>query len=83
MDIEIRAARSGALLNNEHFIDTMRDLRERQKDAFANSAASDVEGREEAHAIIRALNAIEASLKGDVDAVTILQKRKEQHRGND
>ena len=83
MDIEVRAARSGALLNNEHFIATLKDLRERQKDAFANSAASDVEGREEAHAIIRALNAIEASLKGDVDAVTILKKRKEQHRGND
>lgn len=83
MDIEIRAARSGALLNNEHFVATMQELRERQKDAFANSAASDVEGREEAHAIIRALNAIEASLKGDVDAVTILKKRKEQHRGND
>ena len=83
MDIEIRAARSGALLNNEHFVATMQELRERQKDVFANSAASDVEGREEAHAIMRALNAIEASLKGDVDAVTILKKRKEQHRGND
>jgi limonene-1,2-epoxide hydrolase len=83
VDIEIRAARSSALLNNEHFVATMQELRERQKDVFANSAASDVEGREEAHAIIRALNAIEASLKGDVDAVTILKKRKEQHRGND
>lgn len=83
MDIEIRAARSKALLDHEHFIETMRDLRERQKDIFASSAASDVEGREEAHAIIRALNAIEVSLKADVDAVTILKKRKEQHRGND
>ena len=59
----------------------MKDLRERQKDIFADSAASDVEGREEAHAIIRALNEIEVSLKADVDAVTILKKRKEQHRG--
>jgi len=83
VDIEIRAARSKALLDHEHFIETMRDLRERQKDIFASSAASDVEGREEAHAIIRALNAIEVSLKADVDAVTILKKRKEQHRGND
>lgn len=83
MDIEIRAARSSALLNNEHFIDTLRDLRERQKDVFVNSAASDVEAREEAHAIVRALDAIEVSLKADVDAVTILKKRKEQHRGND
>jgi len=83
VDIEIRAARSKALLGHEHFIETMKDLRERQKDVFASSAASDVEGREEAHAIIRALNAIEVSLKADVDAVTILKKRKEQHRGND
>lgn len=83
MDIEIRAARSKALLNNEHFVDTLRDLRERQKDVFANSAPSDVEGREEAHAILRALNAIEYMLKADVDAVTLLLKRKEQHRGND
>jgi hypothetical protein len=83
VDIEIRAARSKALLGHEHFIETMKDLRERQKDIFADSAASDVEGREEAHAIIRALNAIEVSLKADVDAVTILKKRKEQHRGND
>ncbi len=83
MDIEVRAARSKALLNHEHFIAVMQDLRERQKDTFASSAASDVEGREEAHAIIRALNAIEVSLRADVDAVTILKKRKEQHRGND
>ena len=83
MDIEIRAARSKALLNNDHFIDTLRDLRERQKDVFVNSAASDVEAREEAHEIVRALDAIEVSLKADVDAVTILKKRKEQHRGND
>ena len=66
MDIEIRAARSKALLDHEHFIETMKDLRERQKDIFADSAASDVEGREEAHAIIRALNAIEVSLRADV-----------------
>jgi hypothetical protein len=83
VDIEIRAARSKALLDHEHFIETMKDLRERQKDIFADSVASDVEGREEAHAIIRALNAIEVSLRADVDAVTILKKRKEQHRGND
>ena len=83
MDIEIRAARSKALLNNDHFVDTLNDLRERQKDVFANSAPSDVEGREEAHAILRALNAIEYMLKADVDAVTLLLKRKEQHRGND
>ena len=40
---------------------------------FRSSAAPDVEAREEAHVIIRALNEIEVSLKADVDAVTILR----------
>jgi hypothetical protein len=49
---------------------------------FANSSAQDVEKREDAHAMLRALNAIERSLQSDVDAMTLV-KRKEQHRGND
>jgi hypothetical protein len=83
VDIELRAKRSKSLLENDWFVDTLKDLRERQKDVFANSAASDVEAREEAHAIMRALNAIEYTLKADVDALALLSKRKEQHRGND
>ena len=60
VDLEIRARRSKSLLENEWFVETMRNLRE--------------------HAILRALNAIEVSLKADVDAMEIL-KHKGKHRG--
>ena len=82
VDIEQRAKRSKSLLDNEWFMETMRDLRNDQMMVFANSSAQDVEKREDAHAMLRALNAIERSLQSDVDAMTLI-KRKEQHRGND
>lgn len=82
MDIDVRAAKSKALLNHEHFVEVIRDLRERQKDVFAGTAAHEIERREEAHAIMRALNQIEYSLQADVDAVTLI-KGKGQYRGND
>ena len=42
---------------------------------FANSSADEVEIREDAHAILRALNAIEVSLRADVDAIEILKHK--------
>ena len=80
VDLEIRARRSKSLLENEWFVETMRNLREQQMTVFANSSAVEVEIREDAHAILRALNAIEVSLKADVDAMEIL-KHKGKHRG--
>ena len=82
MDIEQRAKRSKSLLENEWFIETMKNLREAQMSIFANSSASEVEQREDAHAILRALKAIEYSLQADVDAMTLIE-RKGKHRGND
>lgn len=82
MDIEQRAKRSKSLLENEWFVETMKNLRDTQLRTFANSSAQEVEKREDAHAILRALNAIERSLQADVDAVTLIQ-RKGKHRGND
>ena len=82
MDIEQRAKRSKSLLENEWFVETIKDLRDTQLRTFANSSAQEVERREDAHAILRALNAIERSLQADVDAVTLIQ-RKGKHRGND
>ena len=75
VDIEQKAKRSHALLNNEWFIETIKNLREEQKTVFADSSAQEVEKREDAHAILRALNAIEVSLKADVDAMALLQKK--------
>ena len=82
MDIEQRAKRSKSLLENEWFVETIKNLRDTQLRTFANSSAQEVEKREDAHAILRALNAIERSLQADVDAVTLIQ-RKGKHRGND
>ena len=82
MDIEQRAKRSKSLLENEWFVETIKDLRDTQLRTFADSSAQEMERREDAHAILRALNAIERSLQADVDAVTLIQ-RKGKHRGND
>lgn len=54
MDIEQRAKRSKSLLENEWFIETIKNLRDTQLSIFANSSASEVEQREDAHAILRA-----------------------------
>jgi type IV secretory pathway VirB4 component len=82
VDIEYRAKRSNALLENEWFQETMKDLRETQMRTFANSSAQETEKREDAHAILRALTEIERSLQADVDALALI-KRKGKHRGND
>tara|TARA_B100001939_G_scaffold348162_1_gene373341 strand:+ start:9639 stop:9884 length:246 start_codon:yes stop_codon:yes gene_type:complete len=75
VEIEQKAKRSKALLENEWFVETIKNLREEQKTVFADSSAQEVEKREDAHAILRALNAIEVSLKADVDAMALLQKK--------
>ena len=75
VDIEQKAKRSKSLLENEWFIETIKNLREEQKTVFADSSAQEVDKREDAHAILRALNAIEVSLKADVDAMALLQKK--------
>ena len=82
MEIEQRAKRSKFLIENDWFQDTIKNLREDQMRVFADSSAQEVEKREDAHAILRALTAIERSLQADVDAVALLQ-RKGKHRGND
>ena len=82
MDIEQRAKRSKSLLENEWFIETIKNLRDTQMSIFANSSASEVEQREDAHAILRALTEIERLLNANVDAVTLITK-KGKHRGND
>lgn len=75
MDIEQRAKRSKSLLENEWFQETMKDLRNQQTKIFVNSAAHEVEQREEAHAMLRALKSIEVSLQSDIDAVKLIERR--------
>mgnify|MGYP005986927041 CR=1 FL=1 len=82
MEFRVRAERSKLLMESEHFQFVMKDLRDRQMAVFASSAASEVDKRENAHAILRALNEIEGILQADVDAVK-LQNKKDRDRVND
>lgn len=75
MDIEQRAKRSKSLLENEWFVETMKNLRDTQLRTFANSSAQEVEKREDAHAIYRALNEIEFLLRADVDAEKLIERK--------
>ena len=82
MEFRVRAERSKLLMQNEHFQFVLKDLRERQMRVFADSSAQEIEKRENAHAILRALNEIEGMLQADVDAVK-LQDKKDRDRVND
>ena len=80
--IELKAKKSKSLLEDERFKETVEDLREMQFRIFADSSASEVEKREDAHAILRALTEIERLLNANVDAVTLIAK-KGKHLGRD
>ena len=56
--IELKAKKSKSLLEDERFKETVEDLRKMQLSVFANSGAEEVEKREDAHAILRALTEI-------------------------
>lgn len=64
------------LQKNVTFQMLLKEVRENQKEVFANSAADEIERREEAHAILRAVNQLEAQLDAVVTAETLLQYRK-------
>ena len=52
-----------------------KNVRENQMLIFANSGASDVEAREDAHAILRAVNQIEITLDAAITAEVILDRK--------
>tara|TARA_R110000744_G_scaffold134534_1_gene243579 strand:- start:2588 stop:2836 length:249 start_codon:yes stop_codon:yes gene_type:complete len=82
MDYKVRASRSKALMQNEHFQLIMKDLQNQQLEGFANSSADEVEKREDAHAILRALKQIEYLLQADINAEILIEK-KDRHRHDD
>lgn len=75
-DIRIQAEEAKRLKNDTAFKQFVQDVREDQMRIFANSAAQDVEQREEAHAILRALNLIEVNLDAAIAAETLLDRKK-------
>ena len=72
----IRAEDAKFLQKNATFQTLLREVRENQKEVFANSAADEIERREEAHAILRAVNEMVAHLDAVVTAETLLELRK-------
>lgn len=75
-DIRIQAEEAKRLKDDTAFKQFVQDVREDQMRIFANSAAQEIERREEAHAILRALNLIEVNLDAAIAAETLLDRKK-------
>ena len=75
-DIRIQAEEAKRLKNDTAFMQFVQDVRDVQISIFSNSAANEVEQREEAHAILRALNQIEVQLDAAIAAERILDRSK-------
>ena len=74
-EIRIQADEAKRLKNDTAFQQFMQDVRDVQISTFTSSLASDVEAREEAHAIIRALNQIEVQLDAAIAAEILLDRK--------
>ena len=74
-DIRIHADEAKRLKTDTSFLQFVQYVRDGQVKAFMDSAASDVEAREEAHAILRALNQIEMVLDATIAAETLLDRK--------
>ncbi len=77
MTTEIRIAADDAkrLKNDTAFMQFVEDVRNEQIRLFTTSGAQDVEQREEAHAMLRALNQIEVQLDAAIAAETLLDRK--------
>ena len=75
-EIKIQADEAKRLKNDTAFQQFVEDVRELQLSIFASSAASEVEVREEAHAILRALDQIEIQLDAAISAERMLERNK-------
>jgi hypothetical protein len=76
MSIRIQADEAKRLKNDTAFQQFVQDVRDVQLSIFANSTAKEIEQREEAHAIMRALNQIEMQLDAAIAAERMLDRSK-------
>jgi len=72
--IRIQADEAKRLKNDTAFQQFVQDVRDVQISIFSNSTASELEQREEAHAIMRALNQIEMQLDAAIAAERMLDR---------
>jgi len=73
--IRIQADEAKRLKNDTAFQQFVQDVRDVQISIFTNSTAQEVEQREEAHAIMRALNQIEMQLDAAIAAERMLDRK--------
>ena len=74
-EIRITADEAKRLKNDTAFKQFMQSVRDDQLRLFADSSASDVDVREDAHAILRAVNQIEIILDAALAAEVILDRK--------
>ena len=74
-DIRIKADEARRLKADTAFMSFVQEVRDDQIKVFTTSVASDVEAREAAHGIIRALNQIEMKLDAAITAETFLDRK--------
>jgi hypothetical protein len=74
--IRIQADEAKRLKNDTAFQQFVQDVRDVQISVFSNSTAKEIEQREEAHAIMRALNQIEMQLDAAIAAERMLDRSK-------
>jgi len=74
-ELRIQAEEAKRLKSDTAFQQFVQDVRETQMSIFAGSEASELDVREEAHAILRALNQIEMQLEAAIAAERILDRK--------
>jgi len=82
-ETERRAARAKRLRADETFQQVIKELREDAIASFLRSGVHDSAARDEAHAMVRAIDSIEGKLKAWQGAQSLAEKRKGQHRDTD
>ena len=73
--IRIQADDAKRLKNDTAFQQFVQDVRDVQISIFTNTTAQEIEQREEAHAIMRALNQIEMQLDAAIAAERMLDRK--------
>mgnify|MGYP005620253761 FL=1 len=73
--IRIKADDARRLKNDTAFTSFLQEVRDDQVRVFMTSGASDVEAREEAYGIVRALEQIEMKLDAAMTAETFLDRK--------
>lgn len=74
-DVRIKADDAKRLKNDTAFTQFFDEVRQAQMSIFANTTKEQSEVREEAHAILRALNAVEVYLDAVITAETLLDRK--------